>query len=241
MINNRDGFNGLKPHPATTVNAMSLDNNSGTLRRPLVYDELVPLSDEALMAHLRDGHYDALAVLFDRYHRLVLNVALRILRDAGEAEDLMQSVFLEIFRSVAQFDAAKGTTKVWILQYAYHRGFNRKQYLNLRGMYGRPEESTLAGRTPTAEHARSLGVLESALAVRQALGHLNKVQRRILELAFYEGLTMHEIAERTGESFDSVRHHYYRSLEKLRSILCDVSDARVKLSSTEQQVPHVQS
>ena len=74
--------------------------------RPLQYAELAPLSDEVLMAHLQAGHHDALAVLFDRYHRLVLTVALRILREAGEAEDLMQSVFLEIFRCAAQYDAA---------------------------------------------------------------------------------------------------------------------------------------
>ena len=83
------------------------------------------------MAHLQAGRHDALAILFDRYHRLVLTVALRILREAGETEDFMQSVFLEIFRCAAQYDAAKGTAKVWILQYAYHRSFNRRQYLNL--------------------------------------------------------------------------------------------------------------
>jgi RNA polymerase sigma-70 factor (ECF subfamily) len=74
------------------------------------------LNDGELMAQLQAGCSDALAVLFDRYHRLVLSIALKIVRDPGEAEDVMQSVFLEIFRSVAQFDPAKGTTKVWMLR-----------------------------------------------------------------------------------------------------------------------------
>jgi Sigma-70 region 2 len=113
---------------------MDLPNDTPNPPHVLRYAELAPLPDETLMAHLRVGHHDALGVLFDRYHRLVLNVALRILRDAGEAEDLMQLVFLEVFRHAAQFDAAKGTTKVWIPQFAYHRSFNRRQYLNLRGM-----------------------------------------------------------------------------------------------------------
>src|SRR5258707_7519450 len=127
------------------------------------------------MAHLDKGHPDALAVLFDRYHRLVLNVALRILRDTGEAEDLMQSVFLEIFHTAAQFDPVKGTTKVWILQYAYHRSFNRREYLNLRGVHERPEDPVAMQKTPSAVRSGALGVLESARLVQKTLEQFTKV------------------------------------------------------------------
>src|ERR1035437_840026 len=196
---------------------VSLATSDGALR----YQELSRLSDEALVAHLHAGHHDALAVLFDRYHRLVLSIALRILRDAGEAEDLMQSVFLEIFQSAAQFDEARGTTKMWILQYAYHRSFNRRRYLSRRGIYCCPLDDNLASPNRIGPwRARSNGDLEFTYAVREALRHLNKVQRKVVELAVYEGLTMREIAQATGDSFDSVRHHYYRGLEKLRSVLC---------------------
>lgn len=211
------------------------------MQRRISYAQLVPMSDETLMAHLKEGNGDALAVLFDRYHRLVMKIAIRILRDAGEAEDLMQSVFLEVFRSAHQFDPARGTTKVWMLQCVYHRSFNRRQYLNLRGIYVCPEESGSMRKEPAIGNSRALDVLESARAIKQALRHLNKAQRLALELAYYEGLTMHEIAERTGESFDCVRHHYYRGLEKLRSVLCGVPDTRLKSSSPEEQIPHVQS
>ena len=95
------------------------------------------LSDEDVMEQLRQGHPDALPILFDRFYRLVLKIALRILRDPGEAEDLMQDVFFEIFNKAAQFDSAKGSTKTWILQYAYHRSLNRRQYLALRNFYDR--------------------------------------------------------------------------------------------------------
>jgi RNA polymerase sigma-70 factor, ECF subfamily len=74
-------------------------------------------SDEALMAHLQAGHADVLAIIFDRYYRLVLSVGLKILRDVGEAEDLMQNVFLKIFKSAVQFGPSRGTLKVWILHY----------------------------------------------------------------------------------------------------------------------------
>lgn len=207
--------------------------------RPLQYAELAPLSDEVLMAHLQAGHHDALAVLFDRYHRLVLTVALRILREAGEAEDLMQSVFLEIFRCAAQYDAAKGTAKVWILQYAYHRSFNRRQYLNLRGIYQDTEEALSNPKGPAAEHAGSLNGVESARLVQEALSRLNKIQRSILELVFYQGMTMREIAQSRAESFDSVRHQYYRGLEKLRSILCDTASDGEE-AAVHGRVPHAQ-
>jgi len=219
---------------------MTAPEKTPTCPAGLSYAQFVSLSDALLMVHLGQGRADALAVLFDRYHRLVLNVALRILRDTGEAEDLMQSVFLEIFHNAAQFDPAKGTTKVWILQYAYHRSFNRREYLNLRGLYERAGESVAMHSTPSAVRSGALGVLESARLVQEALGQLTKVERKIVELAFYEGLTMREIAGRTGDSFDSVRHHYYRGLERVRSVLCDSPKARREVSSAGG-IAHVES
>ena len=97
--------------------------------------ELKLLTDDQLMVQLQEGVNDALAVLFERYHRLVFSIALKIVRDRGEAEDVTQNVFLEIYSSVAQFDPGKGTLKVWLLQYAYHRAFNWKRRLNTRNFY----------------------------------------------------------------------------------------------------------
>lgn len=97
--------------------------------------ELKLLTDDQLMVQLQAGVNDALAVLFERYHRLIFSIALKIVRDRGEAEDVTQNIFLEIYSSVAQFDPAKSILKVWLLQYAYHRAFDRKQYLNRRNFY----------------------------------------------------------------------------------------------------------
>src|SRR5438874_2366962 len=99
-------------------NSMSRQDQSEFLEPcALSQEELRHRSDEALMAHLQAGHADVLAIIFDRYYRLVLSVAMKILRDVGEAEDLMQNVFLEVFKSAVQFDPSRGTLKVWILQY----------------------------------------------------------------------------------------------------------------------------
>ena len=88
---------------------------------------------------LVDGRQTALTVIFDRYHRLVFSVASRIVRDAGEAEEVVQTVFLDIFRAAASFDPRKGILKMWILQYAYHRALNRKRHLVASQFYRREE------------------------------------------------------------------------------------------------------
>jgi len=178
------------------------------------------LHDDELMAHLQAGHGDALAVLFDRYHRLILSIALKIVRDPGEAEDVMQNVFLEIFRSAAQFDPAKGTTKTWLLQYAYHRSVNRRQQLNVRHFYQQDSIEDVETLMPQA--GSSLGRFsdpELKHLLRQGLAKLSGQQRQVLELATYDGLSMSEIAHKTGESLPNVRHYYYRGLEKLRSFI----------------------
>jgi RNA polymerase sigma-70 factor, ECF subfamily len=182
--------------------------------------ELKGLSDAEVMAHLQGGCNDALAILFDRYYRLVLSIALKIVRDPGEAEDVMQTVFLEIFRSAAQFDPAKGTTKVWILQYAYHRAINRKQHLNARKFYNQTDLEEVENRVP--ETAPTLGRFtqpELKHLLQQGLKTLNGPQKHVVELASYDGLSMKEIADKTGDTLSNVRHHYYRGLKKLRSFV----------------------
>ena len=184
------------------------------------------LSDEDVMERLRQGHPDALPILFDRYYRLVLRIASRILRDPGEAEDVMQEVFLEIFNRAAQFDPARGSAKTWILQYAYHRSLSRRQYLALRNFYDRRQ----AGEREASESRsldlswRGLTVQEWRRVITQGLATLNEKQRKTIELACFQGLLLSEIAECTKESLPNVRHHYYRGLEGLRKFLQGVDD-----------------
>jgi RNA polymerase sigma-70 factor, ECF subfamily len=179
------------------------------------------LTDEDVMEQLREGQPDALPVLFDRFHRLVLKVALRILRDPGEAEDLMQEIFLEIFKRAGQFDRAKGSAKTWILQYAYHRSFSRRQYLVLRNFYDRNRTTELeAIESQYIELSwRGLTFQEWARVIHQGLATLNEKQRKTLEMVCFQGLLLNEIAERTKESLPNVRHHYYRGLQALRKFL----------------------
>jgi RNA polymerase sigma-70 factor, ECF subfamily len=186
----------------------------------LTIARLARLSDEEVMAHVQAGHDDALAVLFDRYHRLVVSIAFKILRDIGEAEDVTQVVFLEIYKASAQFDPSRGTTKVWLMQYAYHRSLNRRQYLKRRKFYD--QEEAVADDASYAENAQPMNggglfvLQELRSLVREGLESLNKQQRQTLRLAYFEGMSLKEIAERTGESIGNVRHHYYRGLAQMR-------------------------
>ena len=195
--------------------------------QPPSFAKLKDLNDGELMAHLQAGCNDALAVLFNRYHRLVLSIALKIIHDPGEAEDVMQTVFLEIFRSAAQFDPAKGSTKVWMLQYAYHRAINRRQHLNARNFYYQTNLEEVENRLP--ETAPALGRFtqpELKHLLRQGLATLSGSQKQVVELASYNGLSMKEISNKTGDSLSNVRHHYYRGLQKLRSFVGDTPEKR---------------
>ena len=182
--------------------------------------ELKLLADDQLMVELQDGVNDALAVLFERYQRLVFSIALKIVRDRGEAEDVTQNVFLEIYRSVAQFDPAKGKLKVWLLQFAYHRAFNRKKYLDTRNFYSQ-ESTEVIDSVSFGEYSTSTKYAPAELErlLQQGLATLGEPQKRVIELASYDGLSMSEIADKTGDSLSNVRHHYYRGLQKLRSFM----------------------
>ncbi len=195
-----------------------IDQGLGDVPNRIPYAELLTLPDERVMLELLAGNADAFAVVFKRYHRLIYVTAWRIVRDATEAEDLTQSVFLEFYRKAGQFDPAKGILKVWLLQYAYCRSISRRNQI-----LGRPIESVadLEGleRAESLWAPPRLTLQETTRLSAEILAALDEPQRETLRLFFFEGLTMKEIAERRKESFSNVRHHYYRGIERLRSFL----------------------
>lgn len=173
-------------------------------------------SDEDLMAAITRGDHDAFAHLFDRYFRLVLSISLKILRNAPEAEDLMQEVFFEIYRRAAEFDAGKGAVKAWIMRCAYSRALNRLAYLRTRHFYETPS-LTIEPATPGPQNG--LSTQEWGTILEQGVRALTPRQRETLERACYHGQTMKEIAEALSETVGNVRNHYYRGLRNLRHFL----------------------
>ncbi len=172
------------------------------------------LSDEELAEQLRSGDADALAVLFKRHGGLLFGIARRILRSDAEAEDAVQQIFFDVFRSIHQFDPEKGSFKRWLLMFAYHRTFNsRRSQIANRFFDSDPLEEGAPGlRSPAGERSPA----ENGILVEQVLKSLQTRQRRTIELVYYEGLTAEEISVRTGESVRVVRHNLYRGLDKLR-------------------------
>jgi RNA polymerase sigma-70 factor (ECF subfamily) len=179
------------------------------------------VSDELLLEQVADGDKEALALLFRRYSRNVRNVAYRILRNEAEADDLVQEVFLFIFRKAALYKASAGAAPSWIFRVVYHRGFDRRRYLNSRHFYSSRElvDTSFRLADPREElpfHERSMeGILGKALMERfNRL--LSPEQRETIQLYFFEGYAFKEIAQLTGRPLINVRNHYYRGLEKMR-------------------------
>jgi len=175
--------------------------------------------DDDLFGRLQQGEQEALGHLFQRYSQVVRRIAARILRDASEAEDLVQDLFLFIQQQCSIFDRSKSSARSWIIQMAYHRAFGRRRYLIARRFYSRaPIENHahhLVG-TPTAESDYSAEAVFGRNGLNEVLQALSEDQREILRLHFFEGFTFAEISEKLQQPLGNIRHHYYRGLDKLR-------------------------
>ncbi|HEX3743848.1 MAG TPA: sigma-70 family RNA polymerase sigma factor [Bryobacteraceae bacterium] len=175
------------------------------------------LSDEDLMAGILLGEAHAADVLFETYSRLILGISLRILQDYGEAEENVQETFFQVFQKVEFFDPLKGTAKSWIIQIASNRALDRRAYLQRRSFYIGTEIGSLAESLAGATDLdREVGAKLSRTEFERAFQMLTEMQRRTLELFYFEELPLREISAKLDEPLGNVRHHYYRSLERLR-------------------------
>jgi RNA polymerase sigma-70 factor (ECF subfamily) len=175
------------------------------------------VADEQLMEQVRQGSREALALLFRRHTRAVRNVAYRILRDESESDDLVQEVFLFLFQKAALFDASKGAAFSWIIQIAYHRAINRRQYLTVRQHYDAHEldEQHLG----TGDRRLFVDAVVARMLLNRLREQVSDEQRQTLEFHLFDGYTFREIAEKTGQTLGNVRNHYYRGLERLRACI----------------------
>jgi RNA polymerase sigma-70 factor (ECF subfamily) len=179
-------------------------------------------SDEAVLEQICHGSAEALSVLFRRYARTIRGVAYNVLRDTGEADDLLQDIFLLVHRLCGTFNSSKGPARFWILQMTYRRAISRRRYLTSRHFYTHldldqaadriGDVSTRAGRPPGPMN----GILERKEALHSWFAELSESQRQTLHLFFFEGYTFEEIAAKLGQTVGNARNHYYRGLEKLR-------------------------
>ena len=189
-------------------------------------------SDEELAEQLQSGNADALTVLFKRHAPLLFGIARRILRNDAEAEDVVQQIFLDVFRSIRQFDSEKGRFKSWLLMFAYQRTFNsRRAQISNKFFETDPFDDPLmeVGPPGTPEFGRF--AIENSILVEQILNQLQPRQKRTIELIYREGLTAEEVSAHTGESVRVVRHNLYRGLDKLRKAFSEQRQSKTKAGS----------
>jgi len=176
-------------------------------------------ADRAALERMARGDQEALAQLYDRYGRLVYSLALRIVRDQRDAEEIVQEVFSQAWRQSGRYSAGRGSVVAWMLTLTRSRAIDR-----VRGRRARPEAT--ASETALADVPDNAPAADEQLAwaartaqVRAALDSLPFLQRTAIELAFYEGLTHVEIAERLEQPLGTVKTRIRQGLLKLRDRL----------------------
>jgi RNA polymerase sigma-70 factor, ECF subfamily len=177
------------------------------------------LADRAALARMARGDEGGLAELYDRHARLVFSLALRILQNRADAEDVVQEVFAQVWTQARRYEGERGSVAGWMLMMARSRAIDR-----LRARRARPEA---AGQTPDTQNMADRSPTQDVLLLsneevgklRQALDALPAVQRTALELAYYEGLTHAEIADRLSEPLGTIKTRIRQAVIKLRESL----------------------
>jgi RNA polymerase sigma-70 factor (ECF subfamily) len=176
----------------------------------------LPETDRALVARIEGRDADALAVLYDRYASRLMGLAQRILGDTGEAEEVLQEVFLYVWRAAASFDASRGTVLAWLLVVTRSRAIDRvrgRRPASRAGLRGLDEVAETASREDVEANSATR---QWESLCRSAIAELPADQRRALELAYFAGLTHQEIAEETATPLGTVKTRVRLGLMKLR-------------------------
>lgn len=167
-------------------------------------------ADAALVTAIRSGDQRAMATLYERYSSVVYAIALRVLGDTGAAEDVLQDVFMQLWRNPAAFDASRGSLGAWLAVITRNRAIDA---LRKRRPENDIEDVVISVEPDLAAEAERSRVGEK---VRAILGTMPAPQRKALELAYYEGLTHTEIAEKTGEPLGTIKTRIRAGLLSLR-------------------------
>lgn len=167
-------------------------------------------SDASLLARVQAGDERAMASLYDRYSRVVYSVALRVLRDPAASEDVLQEVFMHIWRNPSSFIAARGSLGGWLSIIARNRSIDT---IRRKRPSVDVDDVALASPFNLADEAERNTLMERARAV---IVQLPREQRKTLEMAFFDGLTHSEIAEITGDPLGTVKTRIRSALLALR-------------------------
>lgn len=180
-------------------------------------------TDEALVARLVEQDQEALSALYDRHRSVVFSLALRILRDRAEAEEVLTDVFFQAWRTAAGFDLLRGSVAAWLVTLCRSRAIDRLRARGRRaaGLSALAEESSKAPPAAVSgpDPEEAAGSQMRRARIRAAMGALSPEQRGALELAYYGGLSHSEIAAKLGEPLGTVKTRIRQGLLTLRESL----------------------
>jgi RNA polymerase sigma-70 factor (ECF subfamily) len=181
----------------------------------------VHLSDEALVAQIARGDEAALGVFYDRFGRVVYGLALRVVRNVQLAEEATQEAFLAVWRTADEYRASRGSARAWLLTIAHRRAVDRVRHEQRRVVANEPLDETNQGQIseiiPSAEDEAWV-VFERERLVR-ALAQIPDAERELIELAYFDGYTQSQLAERLGLPLGTVKRRTFTGLRRLRGLL----------------------
>jgi RNA polymerase sigma-70 factor (ECF subfamily) len=161
---------------------------------------------------------DAFSQLYDRFSSLVFTLAMRMLKARSDAEDLLQEVFVQIWRQAANYSAERGSPEAWIINIARSRAIDKiRSIRRMEKSFVLTEDPARAESSDNVEG--SAAESEVRLTMNSALTNLSAAQRQVLELAYFDGLTQSEIAARLGEPLGTVKTRMRSGIQRLRDIL----------------------
>ena len=172
-----------------------------------------PVRDASLVSAIRSGNEQAMGELYDLYSGLVYSVALRILGDTGAAEDVLQEIFMQLWRSPQAFDSSRGRLPAWLAVIARNRAIDSLRRRRPEADWSDVVLSIEPDLSGEAERRRAME------KVRDVLNGMPAPQRSALEMAFFEGLTHAEIAEKVGDPLGTVKTRIRTGLLALRQAL----------------------
>jgi RNA polymerase sigma-70 factor (ECF subfamily) len=201
------------------------------------HDHAGLLSDEALLHNIAHGCESCFDLLYGRFHRSLLNLSKKILKDGSEAEDVVQEVFLAIYEQRERFNPTLGPARTWVLQFGYYKSLRRRRDLQRRHFLEQAVVNEQDGSDPLLiqpefiqRHIEAKEIVEPALAL------LGPGQRRIIEQLHFEGHTLREISTMEGRELSGIRNRYYKGLNALRNILREAGgQARTPVRSRERE------